>query len=209
MKIFRMRNILILFVASCFVNAGAQVGELLPGQLVVSGSVSVNQDVNDILGNEAGLDDKVVNADSTIKLEYTLNAQGGPIGLNSTQMCSNNIYLYRVYLHSNAPNDIMVEAQTLEGSGTAIPPYPLGPSQATLYPGAATYDASPLPDRTLTSSSASFVEIPNDAQFAKKIFEFVGCRTQIPINFRVTSGVSAPNNSSVDIYYTIVGSLLQ
>jgi hypothetical protein len=192
-----MKKLIILI--TCLSLTQITYSQLLPGTLDVSGMPSFIQSVDDVV-MEAGLDDTTVgfesNFDATI-IGFVLD----PLLLvNSELMCEANVFRYSVYIHTiNAPAGLIFEAKTTFNSGLR-------------FPTVSTYDSlpvQPLGPRDLTpSNGGSYIPVPNNGSQAIKIFEFVGCRTEIPIQFKVKPSVLVPGGlSNFDIYYTVVGSL--
>ena len=198
MKTFSIYILLFAFYHGLF-------GQLLPGTLDVSGFPSMSQSVADLV-TEAGEDDVNYGFESNIDatlITFILDASTDPVfgfTTTSSQNCSENVYRYSVYMHtSNAPQNTIIEAKTTINSGIR-------------YPATALYDAlivKPLGPRDLTpENGGAYIVIPNNGSAAIKVFEFVGCREDIPIQFRVRpSALSISGNSNFDVFYTVVGSL--
>ena len=200
-----MRKFQIVIALLCFTAVNAQV--LLPGTLDVQGMPNFSQSITDVV-MEAGEDD------ASLGFETTFNATEIGFVLDPTSIfgvevsdtetnCSANVFRYKVYMHTiNAPADIIIEARTFTDSGTALP-----------LIGSSPYDnlpIQPLGPRGLTpENGGAYISVPNNASQAIKVFEFIGCRTSIPIQFKVRPSAKAravPAN--IDIYYTVVGSLM-
>ncbi|TVZ27842.1 hypothetical protein JM83_2907 [Gillisia sp. Hel_I_86] len=190
---------LILFII-CLSLTQTTYSQLLPGTLDVSGMPNFIQSIDDVV-MEAGLDDTAIgfesNFDATL-IGFVLNPQ---LLLSSEIMCETNVFRYSVYIHTtNAPVGLTLEAKTTFNSGMRFP---------TL----STYDLlplQPLGPRDLTpSNGGSYITVPNMGSQAIKIFEFIGCRTDIPIQFKIKASALVPGTpSNFDIYYTVVGSLM-
>ena len=195
-------NILILFF---FVSSG--FGQILPGTLDVTGMPNLRQTFADVT-TEAGQDDKDVgfesDFDATI-INFVLDPTSSPItGVTSSEEnCSANIFRYKVFIHRSYSYEFektIIEAKTFANSGNRFPavsPYdnlivqPLGPRD--LFP----------------ENGGSYIEIPDDPSQAIKIMEFIGCRTDIPIQFRIQPSTLSPAGiSNIEFYYTIVGSVM-
>ena len=182
-------------------------GQLLPGTLDVTGMPGLTQTISNGI-SEAGPDDKDVGFESEFDatiIGFTLDPTRKPIAgvTSSEENCSANIFRYKVFVHRSYSAGLQksaVQARTFANSGSRFPtvsPYdnllvqPLGPRD--LYP----------------ENGDSYIEIPDDPSRAVKIMEFVGCRTDIPIQFRIEPSTLSPAGvSNMEIYYTIVGSVL-
>ncbi|MDT0649964.1 hypothetical protein [Autumnicola edwardsiae] len=111
------------------------------------------------------------------------------------------MYFAIVYIHAqNAPANFILEARTYLNSGKRFPEISL-------------YDAlplQPLGPRDLTpENGGNYIPVPNDRSQAIKVFEFIGCRTDIPVQFRIRASSLVPARSSnFQIFYTVVGSVL-
>mgnify|MGYP003650122762 CR=1 FL=1 len=191
----------IFFLIPAFIYA-----QILPGTLNVIGMPNFTQTISDVT-QEAGENDDIngfaTDFDATI-ISFILNPTSLPtIGLTtSEQNCSANIYKYKVFVHkaySSEYEDTVIEVKTYSNSGNRFPtdsPYdtlpilPLGPRD--LYP----------------ENGGNYITIPDDPSQAIKIMEFIGCRNEIPIQFKIKPSVLSPAGSNnIEISYTIVGSI--
>jgi hypothetical protein len=191
-----------------FVSSGLfGFGQILPGTLDVTGMPNLVQTINDIV-TEAGEDDKNAGFETEFnatEISFILDPTSVPITgvTTSEQNCTANIFRYKVFVHRSGNPDLgstVIEAKTFSNSGNRFPavsPYdnlliqPLGPRD--LFP----------------ENGGQYIEIPDDPSQAIKIMEFVGCRTDIPIQFRIKPSTLAPaGNTSVEIFYTVIGSLM-
>lgn len=179
---------------------GNLTSQILPGTLDVAGIPSFIQSFSDVV-KEAGQDDNTLGFESEFDsniIGFTLNPQ---LLLSSELVCEANVFRYTVYIHTqNAPNNLTLEAKTFFNSGQR-------------FPQISTYDAlviQPLGPRNLTPvNGGNYITVPNDSSQAIKIFEFIGCRTDIPIQFRVKASSLVPSGTTnFEIIYTVVGSLL-
>lgn len=180
--------------------------QILPGTLDVIGMPNFTQTISD-LTQEAGENDNIngfeSDLDATI-ISFILDPTSLPIiGLTtSEQNCNINVFKYKVFLHkaySAEYEDTVIQAKTYSNSGNrfptisqydSLPILPLGPRD--LYP----------------ENGGNYITIPDDPSQAIKIMEFIGCRTEIPIQFKVNPSVLSPAGpSNIEIFYTIVGSL--
>lgn len=179
--------------------------QLLPGTLDVSGFPNMVQSIDDLV-TEAGEDDGVNGFESEddatligFKLDPTLTPFLGFVLVSSSQKCSANIFRYSVYMHTNnAPANTVIEAKTYFNSGNR-------------FPAVSPYDSfivQPLGPRDLTpENGGNYIAIPNDGSVAVKVMEFIGCREDVPIQFRVKPTVkSTAGISNLDVVYTVVGS---
>ncbi|MEH6406579.1 MAG: hypothetical protein V7767_04795 [Leeuwenhoekiella sp.] len=194
----------IIFVLGFTTAVNAQ---LLPGTLDVQGMPNFSQSFTDVIA-EAGEDDASLGFETTFnatEIGFVLDPTSlfGTEISNTESNCSANVFRYKVYMHTiNAPADIIIEARTFTDSGSALPAI-----------GASPYDnliIQPLGPRGLTpENGGDYISVPNNASQAIKVFEFIGCRTSIPIQFKVRPSAKAraiPAN--IDVYYTVVGSLM-
>ena len=182
-------------------------GQILPGTLDVTGMPNFSQSFSDVV-TEAGLDDKEFGFESEFDatiISFILDPTSLPIiGITtSEQNCSVNVFRYEIFVHRSYNEELQgsdIQARTYANSGQRFPavsPYddliiqPLGPRD--LFP----------------ENGGSYIEIPDDPSQAIKIMEFIGCRTDIPIQFRIQPSTLSPAGiSNIEIYYTIVGSLM-
>ncbi|HEA29694.1 MAG TPA: hypothetical protein ENH91_06825 [Leeuwenhoekiella sp.] len=200
-----MKKALIYSLVILF-NTSIGYAQILPGTLDVSGMPSFVQSIEDTV-KEAGADDNTVGFESDFDatvISYVLDPTSIPLigGVTSSeQNCSLNIFRYTVYMHTDyTPPGLLIEAKTTFNSGVRFPlssPYDNLPVQ-------------PLGPRDLTpTSGSSYIAIPNNGGQAIKVFEFVGCRTDIPIQFRIKASATVPGViATYNIHYTVVGSLL-
>lgn len=189
-----------------FFTLRVSTAQILPGTLTVDGFPNVVQNVGDLVA-EAGENDGAIGFESSFdasRLAFILDSTTEPltgIVLTSSANCSENVFRYAVYVHTQgAPAGMLVEAKTFFNSGIR-------------YPQNALYDnlpIQPLGPRDLTpENGGNYITIPNDGGAAIKVFEFVGCREEIPIQFRVrASALSANEVSNFQVFYTVVASLL-
>lgn len=195
------RYILSILMLSVFIQTKAQV---LPGTLDVTGIPNMVQTINDLV-MEAGVDDNTIGFETVInanEVSFTLDPYTNPItGITTTseQNCTANIFRYSVYMFTqNAPQNVEILARTSMNSGVR-------------FPMSSPYDDAiiqPLGPRDLTPENVGdYVTIPNDGSVAIKVFEFVGCRQQIPVQFKVNpSSLAISEVSNFDIFYTVVSS---
>lgn len=188
-----------------FLYAVLVKGQILPGALDVTGAPLFSQNHADLV-SEAGEDDNVAGFESAYDatlLSFILDESTDPttgVMTTSESNCSENVYRYSVFVHTlNVPEHVQIEVKTNDNSGSR-------------YPATATYDdlmMQPLGPRDLrTENGGAYILIPNDPNTAIKILEFIGCRADIPLQFRIKPGVAGgAGTSQVDIYYTVVGSL--
>lgn len=193
------KTLLIIVIIFLSENTNAQI---LPGTLEVSGMPDFSQSPLDLV-SEAGLDDITAGFESVIdasQVGFTLDPLLLPF-TTSEVMCEGNVYRYTLYIHTqNIPKDVQIAARTFVNSGSR-------------FPEVSTYDdlpVQPLGPRDLTpANGGAYVTLSNNANEAVKILEFIGCRTQIPIQFKINPSVLAEATSnSFEIYYTIVASLM-
>ncbi|MGO4819847.1 MULTISPECIES: hypothetical protein [unclassified Flavobacterium] len=195
-----MKKIFVLTVL-LFLNYSYTIAQILPGTLDVSGMPSFIQTVDDVV-LEAGADDTTVgfesNFDSTI-IGFVLDPRSFP-RISSALNCEANVYRYSVYINTlNAPANVILEAKTSFNSGQRFP-------AVSIYDGS---PIQPLGPRDLTpSNGGNYIVVPNNASQAIKIMEFVGCRTDIPIQFRIKPSALTPAGThNFEINYTVTASL--
>ncbi|MDT0643958.1 hypothetical protein RM553_14060 [Zunongwangia sp. F363] len=185
---------LILLISSSVLS------QILPGTLDVTGMPTFIQSFDEVV-KEAGLDDTTVGFESEFDANlvgFVLNPQ---LLLGSDLVCEANVFRYSVFIHTqNAPANFILEARTSLNSGQR-------------FPQVSTYDnlpLQPLGPRDLTpENGGNYIPVPNDGSQAIKIFEFIGCRTDIPVQFRIKGSALVPaGNSNFQIVYTVVGSLM-
>ncbi|MDP5044880.1 MAG: hypothetical protein NWQ06_07870 [Leeuwenhoekiella sp.] len=193
-----MKRYLSLLIALC--SLFSLQAQLLNGTLDVNGMPSFIQSFQDTV-QEAGIDDNSIGFESAIdanQISFVLNRI---LILSSSTLCSDNVFRYSVFMHTqNAPQNLTVKAKTYTNSGFRFPSFSI-------------YDIliiKPLGPRDLTATNGgNYVTIPNDASQAIKVCEFVGCRTDIPIQFKIeASSLVQAGVSNFNIYYTVVASLL-
>lgn len=173
------------------------LGQLLPGSLYKTSGPTYSQTLGDLVA-EAG-EDGSGKAYETGASEVLLSFRLDPGTLSSSaQRCTANVYKYKVFVHlQNAPEGLVLEARTFSNAGDR-------------YPASILYDLLPLngPRDLDPENGGDYITIPDDDTAAIKLFEFTGCRENIPIQFRISASVLAqPGSSSTEIYYTVVGSL--
>ena len=100
----------------------------------------------------------------------------------------------------NAPQNVEIQARSIDNGGNR-------------FPTDALYDdllIRPLGERDLTTENGgNYITIPNEGSAAIKVFEFIGCREEIPIQFKIKPSVKAiaGDYTAMKIYYTVVGSI--
>lgn len=191
-------TVLLFFNYTVSISQILPPNEILPATLDVRGMPSFIQNINDVV-TEAGLDDSTVgfesNFDETL-IDFVLD----PVLLvPSITVCEGNVYLYKVYINTvNAPDNVIIEAKTTTNSGQRVP-------------ASSVYDILNIPfgPRGLTpENGGTYITVPNNPNQAIKIFEFVGCRTDIPIQYRIKPSVLAPAQVyDFDINFTITATL--
>jgi len=195
---------LILFFMSLLMSVLSGEAQILPGTITVSqGTVLFQQDMSTTV-SEAGLDDTMSDA----KIETALDATLIDFVLDETNFiltseinCTANIFLYKVYIHTTgAPPNTILEVKTFENSGQRFPlsiPYDLVP----------VLGARDL----IPADGTNYITVPNNNPAnAIRVFEFKGCRQQIPIQFRALPSVLAAAETSVfQINYTVTATLLE
>ncbi|SHJ57186.1 hypothetical protein [Pseudozobellia thermophila] len=172
-------------------------GQLLSGSLYGTSGPTYSQTLGDLV-TEAG-EDGTGTAYETGASEVMLSFRLDPGLLSSSaQRCTSNVYKYKVFIHiQNAPEGLVLEARTFSNAGDR-------------YPASILYDVLPVngPRDLYPENGGDYITIPDDETAAIKLFEFTGCRENIPIQFRISASVLAePGASSTEIYYTVVGSL--
>ncbi|MEP2278744.1 hypothetical protein [Maribacter sp.] len=190
MKAFLKYILIIGYTFSCS-------GQLLPGTLYGTAGPTYSQTLGDLV-SEAGEDDGAIGYEtgaSEVQITFRLDPSTFQ---SSAQNCSANIYKYKVFMHlQNAPTGLVLEARTFSNAGTRFPvsiPYDAVPVNGTrdLYP----------------ENGGNYIVLPTDNTAAIKVFEFTGCRDNIPIQFRVAASVlSQPGATDTEIYYTVTGSI--
>jgi len=174
--------------------------QLQQGTLDVSGMPNFIQTISDVV-QEAGIDDKSLGFETEIdatEISFTINASGGD---SSSQLCEDNVYRYTVYMHRSYSYDFektVIQAKTYSNSGNR-------------YPKSSAYDYRPVqamgPRNLSPEQGGQYITIPDDPSRAIKVMEFIGCRTNIPIQFRILPSTLSPEGlSSIDIHFTVVAS---
>jgi hypothetical protein len=194
----KMKNLFIITV-SFLLSFSYSQAQILAGTLNVTGMPSFTQSVNAVVV-EAGVDDATVGFESNFdatKIGFVLD----PILLvSSSLLCEQNVYRYSVYINSvNAPANIILEAKTTVNSGLRFP-------TVSIYD---TLLIKPLGQRNLMpSNGGNYIVVPNNATQAIKIMEFIGCRKDIPIQFRIKPSSLCPAGIyNIEINYTVTASL--
>jgi hypothetical protein len=189
-----------------FFNVSLCLGQVLPGTLTIEGFPNVSQNVGSLV-SEAGEDDGAFGFESNIdasRLAFILDSTTDPIlgiELTSSANCSENVFRYVVYMHTDgAPAHMSVEARTSFNSGIRFP-------EDALYDN---LPIQPLGPRDLNpENGGNYIQIPNDGNSAVKVFEFIGCREEIPIQFRVrASSLVEVATSNFQVFYTVVATIL-
>ena len=193
-----MKNLFIITV-SFLLSFSYSQAQILAGTLNVTGMPSFTQSVNAVVV-EAGIDDATVGFESNFdatKIGFVLD----PILLvSSSLLCEQHVYRYSVYINSvNAPANIILEAKTTVNSGIRFP-------TVSIYD---TLLIKPLGQRNLTpSNGGNYIVVPNNPTQAVKIMEFIGCRKDIPIQFRIKPSSLCPASIyNIEINYTVIASL--
>ena len=201
-----MKKLIYLYVLLLSTTFGyAQLdGAILPGTLTVEGNPVFIQTINDLV-MEAGEDDNIIGFEtefnsSLIGFVLDESTRFG-ITIPSDQNCSENVFRYIVYMHTiNAPQNVEIQARSIDNGGNR-------------FPTDALYDdllIRPLGERDLTTENGgNYITIPNEGSAAIKVFEFIGCREEIPIQFKIKPSVKAiaGDYTAMKIYYTVVGSI--
>lgn len=199
------KNIYIFFIVLSCNLCYSQLGDaLLPGTLTVNGSPSISQTINDLV-TEAGEDDNLNGLEtefnaSLVSFVLDSSTRFGIFTIPSDRNCAENVFKYSVYMHTTGvPANVEIQARTIENGGNR-------------FPEAALYDAlpiKPLGNRDLrTENSGNYITIPNNGGAAIKVLEFIGCRTDIPVQFKVKTSVKANSGdyNNIKVFYTVVGS---
>ncbi|NKI25211.1 hypothetical protein HCG49_01380 [Arenibacter sp. 6A1] len=174
--------------------------QLQQGTLDVSGMPNFIQTINNVV-QEAGIDDKSLGFETEMdatEISFTINALAI---LSSSQLCAENVYRYSVYMHRSYSHDFektVIQAKTYSNSGNR-------------YPKTISYDNRPaqaMGARNLSpEQGGQYITIPDDPSRAIKVMEFIGCRTDIPIQYRILPSTLSPEGlSSIDIHFTVVAS---
>ncbi|WP_339919832.1 hypothetical protein [uncultured Flavobacterium sp.] len=207
-----MKNLLIfLIVFSLSYSSIAQVTvptDLRPGTLDVTGFPSFSQSVTNAV-SEAGQNDNIngFESDEFTYIGFVLDPTTIPIlgtAVTSEQNCTANVFRYKVFIHmelNKAYEQTIIEAKTFTNSGNRFP-------AETLYdtaPPALQYFG---PRDLYPENGGDYITIPTNPSQAIKIMEFIGCRTDIPIEFRIKPSVLSPSGTNnFEIFYTVVASL--
>lgn len=175
--------------------------QLVPGLLVVSGSPFVSQNTFDLIP-EAGLDD--VSSFFSLDNAHTLDMYVDPVGVllanTEEEACTGNVFRYEVYVHvENLPFGMELYAKSLPNGGQRFP--------ATIP-----YDNLPLqplgPRELRVENGGDYILIPSNGLTAIKVAEFVGCRTEIPIQFRISASTICPSDlQNLNVVYSVVGNI--
>lgn len=195
-----MKKIIYTLLISFVTQFGS--AQVQDGTLTINGTVDFSQLTATM---EAGLND-VENFNSAVEpeLSFILNPTTNPLtgGTTSSEQNCETVYLYKVFIHSiNAPTGAIVKAKTFDNSGQR---FPLVSNYDGLLPGLQYFGPRDLAAETVGTDADGFITIPNDATQAIKVFEFKGCRQDIPIEFRVSPDVFIPSGTSnFDVVYTI------
>jgi len=197
----KIAHILVFLISIHFTQA-----QVLNGTLTVNyGSFNITQDALSTV-KEAGLDDtesetkiETIPADNLIG--FILNPSTGLLGLpvSSEQNCTSAIYLYQVYINTvGAPANAVIKARTQTDSGIVYPPSLID-----------TFNLRSLTPNTVGADGDGYITIPNNPSLAKKVFEFKGCRTDIPIQFLISPSALTPGgNSTFQVFYTITATII-
>ena len=180
-----------------FLSAVSTHGQLLPGSLYGTAGPSYSQTLGDLV-SEAGENDSTIGYESGAS-EVLISFYLDPGTLTTeAQNCTANVYRYKVFMHiQNAPTGLVLEARSFTNGGDR-------------FPASIPYDLLPLigPRNLYPENGGAYITLPDDPTAAIKVFEFVGCRLNIPVQFRVSaSALSEAGASNTEIYYTVVGSL--
>ncbi|RIA08553.1 hypothetical protein OE09_0368 [Flavobacteriaceae bacterium MAR_2010_72] len=189
-------NYILFIIGIQFVTAQVQ-----DGTLTINGTVDFSQVTATM---EAGLNDtESFNSAVQPELSFILNPTTSPLfGVTSSEQNCETVYLYKVFIHTTgAPTGAIVKAKTFDNSGQR---FPLVSVYDTLLPVAQYFGPRDLTAETNGADADGFITIPNDATQAIKVFEFKGCRQDIPIEFKVSPDVFTPSGtSSFNVVYTI------
>lgn len=201
-----MKKYLIAFVLLLSVHL--IVAQVQDGTFTVVGAPNLSQSVTIM---EAGLNDSGNIDTSTIpELSFVLNPTydmtGTIVVSNSEQNCE-TVYLYKVFIHTvNAAAGVIVKAKTDANSGQR---FPLLSTYDGLPPAGQYFGERDLFPETNGADVDGYITIPNDATQAIKVFEFKGCRENIPVDFRLSPDVSTPSgSSSFQVVYTITATAI-
>lgn len=182
-----------------FLATQCSYGQIFTGQLIINGTPEYTQNQSDFV-SEAGtqIDGQPYESlSSETQLSYTLDPT--LLGGTSSEMCSANIYKYRVYMHTQElPEGFSLEVKTTPNSGSR-------------FPTVIAYDSFPLLGaRDLSpSQGGAYISLSNNGSAAVLVMEFIGCRTQVPVQFRYTPGpLENAGDYQIEVVYTVVASLL-
>lgn len=118
-----------------------------------------------------------------------------PLVLSSSLLCTNNIFGYRLYAHiEDANTQTQVDLRTSTNAGNRFPTSIL-------------YDFAPiLGARNLSpANGGAFITLPHDGTQAILICDWIGCRTDIPLEIEIYDEVGGETPT---IVYTVVGRIL-
>ena len=190
-------------IYTLLISFATQLGfaQVQDGTLTINGTVDFSQIAATM---EAGLDDtESFNSALQPELTFILNPTTNPFGgtTSSEQNCE-TVYLYKVFIHTvNAPANAIIKAKTFDNSGQR---FPLVSNYDGLLPALQYFGERDLTAETNGADIDGFITIPNDATQAIKVFEFKGCRQDIPIEFKVSADVFTPSSTSgFNVVYTI------
>lgn len=180
---------------------GCSFGQVMDGTLTVSDNINFSQVMATM---EAGLNDtESFNGDLQPEVSFILNPTINPItgGTTSSEQNCETVYRYKVFMHTqNAPDGIVVKARTFTNSGQRFPLVSNYDQLLPIFQYFGPRDLTPSPDGDVEG----YVTLPNDATQAIKVFEFYGCRENIPVEFKLSPSVLTPAGSSnFDVVYTI------
>ena len=195
-------HIIILFLFFC---------QILPAQdfagTLVVNTQPLNQPSDQII-KEAGADDI---AEGFILLDaatlsYSTTEQN--IFNAAVSNCSGNNYRYGVYMHAiNLPAGMTIEARLNEPGSADLSGDPVGGVLATLLQGI--FGARGAYPR---GGAGEWFEIPTNGNNAILIYEFVGCRQGMTLDFRVKAtsrlGGGTAANANLQLVYTVRGKSL-
>ncbi len=185
----------------CFFTLQVVGQSMAPSSMVVDGSPVLVQD-NSVLLTEAGLNDEsvLVSNENAHLIDVFVNQGVVVVGMDGqTYSCEDQVYRYTLYAHVsvNIPG-LQVAARTYQNGGQAYPPI-------------SSYDqleVQPLGPRELQAANGGqFISLPSGGDAAIKIAEFVGCRYDIPIQFRVQGDITIPSGPlPFQVVYSITAS---
>lgn len=174
---------------------------LVSGMMVVNGTPFISQQISDLI-TEAGENDnsEIFSFSNAHEVSMYVDPAGLIIPGTVEEACSSNVFKYTLYANvENAPTGVEISAKTEVNGGQRYPlnsPYDVLPNK-------------PLGERDLTAENAGqYIVLPSDPNSAIKIAEFVGCRENIPIQYRVKASLLSPAEiSSLNIKFSVVGSV--